>query len=100
MALPQKGLRKIVVGGDSYFWLFKQKIFVTTKDQKNLLIVDFGWFDVWLYVNDPENRPADFEPRQVTPKFISDSIVFALENGWSKGKMELQFRNGIYKQVK
>lgn len=96
MALPKKGLRKITVKGNNYFWLFKQNIFITTEDQKNLLTVDFGWFDVWLYVNDPENRPADFEPKKVTPKFIHDSIVFALDNGWMKGKFELEFKNGIY----
>jgi hypothetical protein len=70
---------------------------VTSEEIKNsLLIVDFGWFDVWLYTNDKENRPPDFEPKSVTPKFVSESISYALNEGWKEGNAQLEFRNGNY----
>ena len=67
-----------------------------TKIENSLLIVDFGWYDIWLYVNDSDNKPPDFEPKSITPKFVKGSIFFALNIGWKGGKMELIFKNGIY----
>ena len=99
MALSKHGLRKIIVDEREFFWKFNEKIFVTSNETKNcLLVVDFGWYDVWLYVNDKENRPPDFEPKNVTPKFVSDSILFGITEGWEKGKMEIEYRNGNYKK--
>jgi len=100
MAIAKKGSRKIVVEGGTYYWKFNEKIFVFKEAYKNdILIVDFGWFDVWLYVNDKENRPPDFEPKSITPKFVRASIQFALSNGWSKGKFKIEFKNDLYKVV-
>ncbi|MDG1334235.1 MAG: hypothetical protein P8P74_18015 [Crocinitomicaceae bacterium] len=97
MAISKKGLRKIVVHGRIFYWKFKEKVFVMSEENRNqLLIIDFGWFDVWLYVNSKEQSPAEFEPKAVTPKFVRESIVFASLNGWDSGKMELKFRNGKY----
>ena len=63
------------------------------------LIVDFGWYDVWLYVNDKlENRPPDFEPHSVTPQFVRECIIFALQNNWVEGTMNMEYKNGIYQQ--
>ena len=99
MAISKKGLRKIIVDNREFYWKFNEKIFVTSEKIKNcLLIVDFGWYDVWLYVNDKENRPPDFEPKSVTPKFVSESITYALTQGWNDVKMEIEFRNGDYKK--
>lgn len=98
MAISKKGLRKIVVDNRVLYWKFNEKISVVSDEAKNcLLIVDFGWYDVWLYVNDNENRPPDFELKSVTPKFVSESITYALTQGWDNGKMEIEFRNGDYK---
>ena len=99
MAISKKGLRKILINEQEFFWKFNEKIFVTSDETENsILIVDFGWYDVWLYVNDPQNKPPDFEPKSVTPKFVNDSISFALNQGWKEGKMELEFRNGNFKK--
>ena len=71
---------------------------ISDETKNSLLIVDFGWYDVWVYSNDRENRPPDFEPKSVTPKFVSESIIYALNQGWGDGKMEIEFRNGDYKK--
>ena len=89
MALPKKkrGFRIITLDGQNYNWCFSGKIDIRPFNQKNnKLIVDFGWFDGWLYMNDPHNRPPDFEPKRVTPEFVHQSILFALENGWDREK--------------
>lgn len=100
MAISKKGLRKIVIEYDVFYWRFNEKVFVNSEKYKNsLLIVDFGWHDVWLYVNDKENQLPDFEPKSVTPKFVRESIFFALSKGWKEGKMGIEFTNGNY-QVK
>lgn len=97
MAISKKGRRKIIVNGQKFYWKFNEKVFVNFAESKNsLLIVDFGWYDVWLFVNDKENRPPDFEPKSVTPKFVKDAISFALKKGWKEGKMEIMFRRGKY----
>ena len=99
MAISKKGLRKTAVDNLKFYWKFNEKVFVISDETKNsLLIVDFGWYDVWLYANDRENRPPDFEPKSVTPKFVSESITYALNKGWDDGKMEIEFRNGDYKK--
>lgn len=99
MAISKKGLRKIVVNNSVFYWKFNEKIFVYSEEAKyRLLTVEFGWYDVWLYVNDKENRPPDYEPQKVTPKFVSDSITYALTQVWDDGKIEIEFRNGIYKK--
>jgi len=98
MAISKKGLRSITVNGQQFYWKFNGKVIVISDEIKNsFLIVDFGWYDVWLYVNDKENRPPNFEPKSVTPKFVCDSIIYALTQGWDDGKMEIEFRNGDYK---
>lgn len=99
MAISKKGLRNIVVDGQKFYWKFNGKIIVNSDQIKNsLLIVDFGWYDAWLFVNDKNNKPPDFSPKSVTPKFVSESISFALAEGWEEGKMEIEFRNGNYKK--
>ena len=100
MAISKKGFRKIIVTGSEFYWKFKGKVFVTTDTiENNLLIIDFGWYDVWWFVNDKENEPPDFEPKIVTPKFVSESILFALREGWKEGELEIKFENGSYKKI-
>lgn len=99
MAISKKGLRNIMVNGQKFYWKFNEKVIVSSDEFKNsLLIIDFGWYDVWLYVNDKENRPPDFEPKSVTPRFVSESIFFALAEDWKEGKMKIEFTNGRYKK--
>lgn len=101
MSISKKGLRSITVNGHQFYWKFNGKIIVNSNEIKNsLLIVDFGWYDVWLYVNDKENRPPDFEPKSVTPHFVSKSISYALSKGWKEGKMEIDYANGLYNKKK
>ena len=98
MAISKKGLRSIIIDGEKYYWKFKEKIIVFHSEFTNgILTIDFGFFDIWLYVNDEENRPPDFEPKSITPKFVRESVQFALRKGWKENKMEIVFRDGIYK---
>lgn len=85
MSLPQKkrGFRKIVVDGREFSWRFKRKIQICPASNKdNKLVVDFGWYDGWLYLNDRANTPPDYEPKVVTPEFVRKAIEFALAQGW------------------
>lgn len=95
MAFSKKGLRGIIVEKQKFYWKFNEKIIIIS-DQKHLLIVDFGWFDKWLFVNSKNNKPPEFEPKSVTPEFIKKSILFAINKGWEKGKMEIEYRKGIF----
>lgn len=98
MGISKKGLRKIVVDQQEFYWKFSKKLIVTSNEIKNcLLTVDFGWYDVWLYANDKGNKPPDFEPKNVTPKFVSESISYALSKGWSEGDMQIVYKDGDYK---
>jgi hypothetical protein len=40
--------------------------------------------------------PPELEPKAITPKFVQESVLFAIEKGWENGKMEIKFRNGKY----
>lgn len=100
MAISKKGLRTIIIDDVKYYWKFKNEIFIFHSEFKNsTLSIDFGYYDIWLYVNDKENTPPDFEPKIVTPKFISESIKFALANGWNMNKLKLKFRDKAYKII-
>ncbi|XOV66019.1 MAG: hypothetical protein ACFHU9_10320 [Fluviicola sp.] len=101
MAISKKGLRKIVVENREFYWQFNEKVFVFSEEKKNsVLVIDFGWYDVWLYANDSTNKPPDFEPKVVTPDFVRSSILFALSHDWIDGKMQIEYRNGTFKKVK
>lgn len=100
MGISKKGLRTIIVDEEKYYWKFVNKIMVFNHNSRNgILSIDFGYFDVWDYVNDNKNKPPDFTPMVVTPKFVSESIKFALKNGWNMNKLKIEFKNGIYKVI-
>ena len=95
MAKPKKkrGFRAIKVENIDFNWCFLGLIDVRPDKQKsNMLTINFGWYDDWLYVNDKENEPPEFEPVIVTPKFVSESIKFALDNGWDVEKANQNFK--------
>jgi len=86
MTVPKgKGYRRIVVGGRRFKWRFEDRIVVVPDGLagRRVLDIDFGWFDCWLYVNDPTERPPEFSPQVATPAFVSSAIEFALKNGWN-----------------
>jgi hypothetical protein len=83
----KKGYRAIVVAGRSFKWRFIERIVVVPDGLagRQVLEVDFGWFDEWLYrKHDPDTPPAYF-PRVVTPSFVAAAIAFALDHGWGSG---------------
>jgi hypothetical protein len=85
MALPQKkrGFRKIVIDDKAFNWRFNSQLEVCPAACKdNKVIVDFGWFDSWLYVNDKSGIPPKYDPKIVTPSFVRKAIEFALVHDW------------------
>ena len=106
MAKPKKkrGFRAIKVENIDFNWSFLGIIDVRPDHQKsNILTVDTGWYDVWDYVNDKENEPPECDPQIITPKFVSESIKFALANGWNVDvphqEFKLIYRDKKYKVV-
>lgn len=102
MAKPskKKGFRAINIENIQFNWCFGGIIDVRPDQHKgNSLTIDFGWFDVWDYIHEIE--PPEFEPKVVGPKFVSDSIKFAINNGWnpelSHHSFKLIYRDKKYK---
>lgn len=93
--LPKKkrGFRTITVNNKHFNWRFAGVVEVRPALQKNnKLVLDFGWFEEWLYMNDRDNRPPAFSPRLISPAFVSRIISFALENNWDIQKKAAQLR--------
>jgi hypothetical protein len=85
MTVPSKrGYRRITVAGRRFKWRFAERIVVVEDglSGRQVLEVDFGWFDRWLHVNDRDNMPPAFSPGVATPSFVATAIDFALKNGW------------------
>lgn len=85
MSLPQKkrGFRKIVIDGKEFNWRSNALIEVCPVSSKaNKLIVDIGWVDPFLHMNEKSASPLDNDPRIVSPSFIRKAIEFALIHNW------------------
>ncbi|WP_291726052.1 hypothetical protein [Bernardetia sp.] len=99
MAISKKGLRTIIVNDKKYHWKFNEKVFIVpSENEDNLLIVDFGWYDV--LEPSRKNAQIDFYPKIATPKFVERSILFAVDNEWNEEIMELKYREGNYSLIK
>lgn len=101
MSLRKRGFRKIVVDGKEFSWRFNSQLEICPASNKaNKLLVDFGWFDPFLYLNDKIATPSDYDPRIVTPAFVRKVIEFALSHNWDKeGKIEvtkIRYRNNQF----
>lgn len=104
MANPNKkrSFRKITVNNIDFNWSFLGMIDIRPeKNRNNQLLVDYGWYDVWLFVNDEANRPPPFEPQIITPSFVKECIVFAMNNEWNiekrVEKFEVIYRDEIFR---
>ena len=103
MSKPKKkrGFRPIKVRNIAFYWCFSGIIDIRPENHKNnILTIDFGWYDAFAYANDWENMPPEFNPKIMTPKFVSASIKFALDNGWvtelSNNRLNILYRDGAY----
>ncbi|MCL9805502.1 hypothetical protein NAT51_08210 [Flavobacterium amniphilum] len=97
----KKGFRKIIVGNTEYNWRFSGIVEIRPKQNvSNKLEIDMGHFDPWLYVNDLENKPDDFEPKTVTPGFVKKCIEAAISSGWDIGTknthLKLSYKKGEF----
>jgi hypothetical protein len=103
----RSGYRAITVSGRRFKWRFGGTVVVVPDGVRGrqILEIDFGWFDEWLYMNQPEKRPPQFSPAVATPGFVSKGIQFAIDNGWNTekrgGKFLLRYSacGGFQKQV-
>ncbi|MCA5005218.1 hypothetical protein [Sphingobacterium bovistauri] len=96
--MTRRNFRKIVIEDKVYKWQFNSIIQICPEGlYNNKLEIDFGYYDSWLYVNDKENEPEDYEPKIVTPDFVRLGIETALQMGWNpnakQGNFQLKYRN-------
>ena len=98
-APKKKGFRKITVDDCLYVWRSETIRLADSPSNSQTLYLDRGAYDVWLYMNDRENRPPDFEPHAITPKFVAEAIRFARRNGWSP-ESEIGTRTVYYREKK
>lgn len=101
LSKKKKGFRKISIEGKTYFWNFSSVVDIRPDGNRgNRLCVDFGYYDEWLYVNDAEQRPADFEPKSITPAFVKECVQNAISLGWDtekeNGTFKLNYSNGVF----
>lgn len=84
MAISKKGLRKIEVNGEIFFWKIKKKV---SWDEKHCALISIPIFhesegqllSITLGFTRGYFKPNEF---LITPKMISNSIVKALDVGW------------------
>lgn len=93
-----KGMRRIVVDGQSYRWRFDEVLVVIPhRSSGPQLYVDWGWRN-WLEPEGP--GPA---PPIVTPRFVAAAIRFALAQRWqsevSGPPLRLVFESGSFRVV-
>ena len=99
--MTKQKFRKIIVDNQNFNWFFNDIIKIwPEKNPQNKLEIDFGYFDSWLYVNDKENEPEDYEPKIVTPAFIRICIENAIALGWEvnlkHNSLKLKYRNETF----
>lgn len=97
----RNNFRKIVVNEMDFNWLFHNIIKIRPDNQRqNNLEINFGYYDSWLYVNDKENEPADYEPQVIKPAFIRKCIEEAIKLGWNtdlkSGLFKVKYRNKTF----
>ena len=101
VAIAKKGLRKIVVGNETYYWKFTGTVFVFRDEGKfSQLSVDLGWKDIWLSFGGPESASMQNQMKSVTPKFVADAISYARDHGWDQGSIKLEYKNKNFSLAK
>lgn len=91
--MSKRKFRKIIVNEQAFHWLFDSTIKIRPDNNpQNKLEIDFGYYDSWLYMNDKENEPEDYNPKVITPVFIRKCIENAIKLGWNT-----ELKHGIYK---
>jgi len=102
--MSKRNFRKIDIESKIYKWRFNEVVQICPVElYNNKLSVDFGYYDSWLYVNDKENEPKDYEPKIVTPAFVKLCIETAISLGWDpnamQGNFKLKFRNQQFNKI-
>lgn len=95
MAIAKKGLRKVVVHGEAYYWKLNGPVLIFPVEGKfSQLSVDFGWDESWYFQGVPADKTTlQYKMRSVTPKFVTAAISFARGQGWTKGNMKIEFKD-------
>jgi len=97
VAIAKKGLRKIIVEDETYYWKFAGTVFVFRDEGKfSQLSVDLGWTDIWLSFGVPKSASMQNQMKSVTPKFVAGAISYARNHGWNEGSMKLEYKNKYF----
>lgn len=94
----KRGFRKTSVEDDDYSWKFDGVIDIrhAEKPKGQKLIVNYGWYDVWLYVN-VKDKPPEPCVWVFTPRLVAEAIIFAKHEGWNpilgKGEFKITYMN-------
>lgn len=87
MTTPKRaGFRPIVVAGRRFVWRFRGRVVVVDEGapRGQVLEIDVGWYDAWLFARDPQDAPPPPAMAAITPRFVASAIAFALERGWNR----------------
>lgn len=98
MAINRKGKRSITVEGNTFLWnFFHNGAQIFQENPFGEIRVDYGYVpsiedhgDVTLV--DPSHSPM----RSITPKHISEAILFARQSGWRGGPISIMYKNGQF----
>lgn len=89
MALSKKKKRRIIVGENVFYWMYKfeKDILRLTvlSDEKthSRLICDFRYKDIWLYFKENvENESSQITSFKLTPNIVRQVIEYGIANGW------------------
>lgn len=95
MAIAKKGLRKIVVDGEAYYWKLNGPVLIFPVEGKfSQLSIDFGWDETWQYQGVPADKTTlQYKMRSVTPKFVTAAISYARSQGWKRENMRLDYKD-------
>ena len=97
MSLPKnkRGFRKITVKGIEYNWRFSvtADIRLNSNPKGESLNLNVGLYDIWYHFSD-KVKPSEPEVWTVTPKIISEAIIFGRENGWNPEE-----KNGVFRVI-
>lgn len=89
MAFSKKKKRKITVGENVFYWMYKfEKDFLrltVLSDEKinSRLICDFRHKNIWLYFKENTgNESSQLTSFKLTPNIVRQVIEYGMSNGW------------------
>lgn len=95
MALNRKGLRKIIVEDQEYFWKFgADLIHIFQETPFGEVQVKYGFIPSIEDLGDSERlmRTDKFEAHSITPDFVARAVQFAKQHNWKSARVKLDYK--------